>query len=141
MSKGVIMNEENVEQLKITDNSKKSILARGCDPVMSLSASKAIPPLIGSPEYVATTSDAEFIEKLKSRRWSVVFFAPGACRYDAANKPIPGGNSMRQNWTLNQYHELVRELQGDLVQIVRTQDERETIGLLKDALASARQTS
>ncbi|MEM7342616.1 MAG: hypothetical protein AAF485_00095 [Chloroflexota bacterium] len=134
------MNETKQTQTRSTDNSRKSILARGCDPVASLHASKAIPPKIGNPEYVPTTDDADFIEKLKSRAWSVIFFAPGACRFSAAQRPIPGGNSDTQGWTLEQYRELVREYQGETVQIVETLEERETITRLKSALEKARET-
>lgn len=104
------------------DNSKKSILARGCDPVASLEASRAIPPLIGNPEYVPTTNDEDFIEKLQSRDWSVVFFAPGACRFSLANQSIPGSSSRTQGWTLEHYRELVRKHQGDRTEIVETLD-------------------
>ena len=97
------MNETKQEYINSADNSRKSILARGCDPFASLQASKAIPPLIGNPEYVPTTNDADFIEKLRSRDWSVIFFAPGACRFSAAKQPIPSGNSQTQGWTLEQY--------------------------------------
>lgn len=123
------------------NNSKKSILGRGCDPIASLEFSKTIPSLIGNPEYVATTDDADFIEKLKSRNWSVVFFAPGACRFSAAKRNIPGSNSETRGWTLEQYRELIQELQGNTIQIVETQDERETVGLLKNALEKARLTN
>lgn len=122
------------------DNSSKSILARGCDPAASLQASRAIPPLVGNPEYVPTTNDEEFVEKLESRAWSVVFFAPGACRFSAARQSVPGGNSQTQGWTLEQYRELVRELQGDEIQIVETLEESETISLLGEALEKARET-
>ena len=124
-----------------TDNSRKSILARGCDPYASLQASKAIPPLIGNPEYVPTTDDGQFIKKLETREWSVVFFAPGACRFSAANQPIPGRNTRTEGWTLDQYKELVRRYQGEHVQIVETLDERETVHLLQQALTEARETS
>ena len=123
------------------DNSRKSILARGCDPFASREATRAIPPLIGNPEYVPTTDDVEFIEKLESRKWSVVFFAPGACRFSAASRPIPGGNSLTQGWTLEQYRDLVRKHQGDEVIIVEALDETETVRRLKRALESARQTN
>lgn len=123
------------------DNSKKSILARGCDPSASLEASRAIPPLIGNPEYVPTTNDAEFIEKLTSRSWSVVFFAPGACRFSAATQPIPGGNSHTQGWTLDQYRDLVRTHQGDQIQIVETLQEAEAVNRLKEALKRAPETN
>lgn len=134
------MNVSAQSTTQAVDNTRKRILARGCDPVMSLEASKAIPPLIGNPVYVPTTDDADFVEKLKTGKWSVVFFAPGACRYSAAKMQIPGGNSETQGWTLEQYRALVIELQGDNIQIVETQDERETVGLLTTALAKAVET-
>ncbi len=133
------MNETKREHTNSADNSRKRILARGCDPDASLAASKAIPPLIGNPEYVPTTNDADFIEKLESQDWSVIFFAPGACRFSAAKQPIPGSISQTQGWTLEQYRALVREYQGDTIQIVETQDERETVGLLKNALTNAQE--
>ncbi len=133
------MNETKQEQANSADNSRKSILARGCDPFLSSWASKAIPPLIGGPEYVPTTNDADFIEKLKSRDWSVIYFAPGACRFDAAKRSIPGSSSQTQGWTLEQYRELVREYQGDTIQIVETPKEKEAISLLKGALEEARE--
>lgn len=122
------------------DNSRKSILARGCDPIASLRASRAIPPLVGNPEYVPTTTDEEFLEKLRSRSWSVVFFAPGACRFSAASQPIPGSTPQTKGWTLEQYRKLVRKHQGDAIEIVEAFDERETAGLLKEALLSAQAT-
>ena len=48
------------------DHSKKRILARGCDPHLSLAFSKKIPPYIGNPEYVPTTNDEDFFHKLKT---------------------------------------------------------------------------
>jgi hypothetical protein len=134
------MNHTKHEYVGSLDNSKKSILARGCDPFASAEASRSIPPLVGNPEYVPTTNDEDFIEKLRSRDWSVVFFAPGACRFSAANQPIPGGNGRTQGWTLEQYREMVRRHQGDQIEIVETPDERETVRLLKEALEQARET-
>ena len=75
------------------------------------------------------------LRKLRSRDWSVIYFAPGACRFDAAKRPIPGGNSQTKGWTLEQYRKLVREYQGDSIQIVETPEESEAISLLNDALA------
>ncbi len=135
------MNQPKHEYMSTVDHSRKSILARGCDPFASLEASKAIPPLVGNPEYVPTTTDEEFIEKLQSQKWSVVLFAPGACRFSAAKLPIPGGNSQTQGWTLEQYRELVQRHQGDSIPIVETPEERETVRLLKEALESARETN
>lgn len=134
------MNQTKYEFTSSVDNSTKSILARGCDPYASLEASKAIPPLIGNPEYVPATNDEDFIENLRSRDWSVVFFAPGACRFSAANRAIPGGISQTRGWTLEQYRELVQKYQGDQIEIVETLDESESVSLLKDALEQARET-
>lgn len=135
------MNQTKHEYMSSVDHSRKSILARGCDPIASLEASKTIPPLVGNPEYVPTTTDEEFVEKLQSRKWSVVLFAPGACRFSAAKLPIPGRNSRTQGWTLEQYRELVQKHQGDNIQIVETPEERETVILLKEALERARETN
>ena len=121
-------------------NDKKSILARGCDSYLSLNASKVIPPLIGNPEYVPVTNDIDFLEKLKSRKWSIVYFAPGACRYSNAKLSIPGSNSKTQGWTLTEYKNVVIELQGDGVKIVETPYESESIDFLSRALDSARET-
>ena len=115
-------------------------MARGCDPVTSLEFSKIIAPLIGNAEYVSTTDDSDFVEKLRSEKWSIVFFAPGACRFSAVKQAIPGGNSETAGWTLEQYRALVYELQGDNVQIVETMNEGETIPLLNSALETARET-
>ena len=135
------MSQTTHEHARQTDHSRKSILARGCDPILSLSASRAIPPLIGNPEYIPTTTDEEFFEKLQSRQWSIVYFAPGACRFSAARQPIPGANSQSQGWTLEEYRTLIHEHQGDAIQIVETPYESESVGLLKEALEGARETN
>jgi len=93
--------------------------------------------LVGNPEYVPTTNDGDFVEMLMARKWSVVFFAPGACRFSAARQPIPGGSSQTRGWTLEQYRDFVRKYQGDDVQIVEPLEESETVSLLKQALAMA----
>ncbi|PCI33231.1 MAG: hypothetical protein COB60_08055 [Flavobacteriaceae bacterium] len=129
------MKKSKEENTILVDNSNKSILVRGCDPAMALQGAKMLPPLVGNPTCVGTTSDTDFIEKLKSQKWSVVFFAPGACRFNAAQLPIPGSNSQTEGWPLVQYRTLVRELQGEGIQIVETQLESETVELIKNALA------
>ena len=129
---------EGVDDSAPLDHTSKSVLARGCDPQMAVRASTMLPPHLGSPAFVSATSDDDFLAKLQRERWSVVFFAPGACRYDAANKPIPGGNAQTHGWTLARYRDVVREHQGDDVQIVETRDEREITPLLRRALARAR---
>lgn len=135
------MNNPDQNQISIADHSNKSILARACDPTMSKEAAKSIPPLIGNPEYIPATNDVDFIQQLKSRQWSVVFFAPGACRLNAARHPIPGGTEDTIGWTLEQYRELVRKYQGNDVQIVESMEELKTIGLLRAALENARETN
>ena len=116
------------------DFSAKSILARGCDPQMALRASKVLPAQLGNPELVSCIDDDDFIARLQARKWSVVFFAPGACRYSAGGMQIPGARSHTKGWSLTQYRALVRKYQGEGVQIVETTDEREIIPRLRQAL-------
>jgi len=116
------------------DFSAKAILARGCDPQMALRASKVMPGLLGGVEFVACTDDEDFVAKLRERRWSVVFFAPGACRYHAARMPIPGSSTETKGWSLAEYRDLVRQHQGDQIPIVETTDEKEIVPRLKLAL-------
>jgi hypothetical protein len=125
---------DGVTETESIDFSDKSILARGCDPEMALRASEMLPPLLGYPELVSCTDDDDFVAKLKARAWSVVFFAPGACRYHAAKMPIPGGRPKTRGWSLKQYRALVREHQGEHIPIVETTEEREIISLLRQAL-------
>lgn len=134
------MVETKTRKLTTVDNSRKNILARGCDPVTALEFARIVTPLIGNAEYVSTTDDTDFVEKLKSQKWSIVFFAPGACRFNAAERSIPGGNSETAGWTLEQYRDLVYELQGDKIQIIETMNEGETVSLLNKALEIARET-
>jgi hypothetical protein len=116
------------------DFSAKSILARGCDPQMARRASKVMPTLLGGVQLVSCTDDDDFIAKLRERSWSVVFFAPGACRYGAARMPIPGGRAHTKGWGLAEYRALVRQYQGDQVPIVETADEQEIVPRLRQAL-------
>ena len=134
-----MINQTNQEQATAVDKSKKSILARGCDPGASAWAAKAFPPMMGNPEYVPTTNDVDFIEKLKARQWSVIYFAPGACRFSAVKRAIPGSNVQTKSWTLEEYRDLVRELQGDSVKIVESLVEEESLALLKATLDTARE--
>lgn len=128
----------NTEKLTKTDHSLKRILARGCDPTMTQEFGKMVPALIGNPEYVGTSTDEEFLHKIKTEQWSVVFFAPGACRFSQAQMHIPGGNSETQGWSIEQYKELIIEFQGKDIQFAETPYEQETIQVLKDALEKAR---
>ena len=120
----------------IGDNSNKSILARGCDPEMGRRAVELLPPILGNPEMVAVTNDDDFIRELHRKKWSVILFAPGACRYDAAKLPIPGSRKITNGWGLEQYRELVVKHQGEEIKIVETTDERQIVGLLRKALES-----
>ena len=120
------------------DFSAKSILARGCDPEMARRASKVMPALLGGVEFVSCTNDDDFVEKLRERAWSVVFFAPGACRFDEARMPIPGGRAHTMGWGLEEYRALVQQYQGDQVSIVETTDEQEIVPRLKQALLESR---
>ena len=79
-----------------------------------------------------------FVKLIEGKhRFTVVFFAPGACRYDAARQPIPGGNDRTKGWSLEKYREFVKEHQGDTISIVETLEESQIIPLLAQVLADA----
>jgi len=122
---------------QVGDNSGKNILARGCDPEMGRRSLKVLPPLLGNPEMVSVYNDNDFIEQLKSKKWSVVFFAPGACRYNEAHLPIPGNIEFTKGWSLEEYRALVYQYQGKEVKIVETMDEQQIIPFLKNALENS----
>ena len=124
-----------------SDFSSQSILARGCDPQMAHRASKVMPGMLGGVEFVPCIDDDDFLAKLRGRAWSVVFFAPGACRYNAARLPIPGGRAHTVGWGLAEYRALVREHQGDQIPIVETTMEREIVPRLRQALLESRDNS
>ena len=128
---------EGIVEDELIDFSGKSILARGCDPHMAIRASEMLPPHLGNPEFVSCTDDDDFLAKLQERKWSVIFFAPGACRYSAAGIPIPGARSHTNGWSLEQYRRLVRKHQGEDIHIVETTEEREIIPRLRSALTKA----
>ncbi len=116
------------------DASHKRLIARGCDPVMAKHSLKMLPPLLGNVHFAAVTEDDDFFALLAKEKWDVVLFAPGACRWDRAGRPIPGGTAATHGWTLAQYRARVRELQGEAVAIVETTEEREMVGLARRAL-------
>ena len=126
---------DGIGSSQVGDNSNKSILARGCDPEIGRRTVELIPPILGKPEMVAVTNDDDFIRELQRKRWSVVHFAPGACRYDASKSPIPGSRELTNGWGLEQYRELVRKYQGEDIKIVETTDESQIVPLLRKALA------
>ena len=125
---------DGIDTTQIGDNSNKSILSRGCDPEMGRRAIKLLPPVLGNPEMVSVTNDDDFITELQRKKWSVILFAPGACRYDAAKLPIPGSRLQTKGWGLAEYRNLVRKLQGEDINIVETTDERQIVPLLRKAL-------
>ncbi|KAL7548097.1 hypothetical protein ACHAWF_011387 [Thalassiosira exigua] len=117
-----------------SDASSKSVLCRGCDPAMARRATATLPPLLGNVRMVAATDDDAFLERLVTEKFDVVFFAPGACRFDAARRSIPGGNERTEGWDLERYRRAVREMQGEGVPIVETTEERRIVPLLREAL-------
>ena len=125
---------KGIDTVNVTNNESKSILARGCDPEMGKRSAEVLPELLGNPEMVSVFNDKDFISQLKSRKWTVVFFAPGACRYDANNMSIPGSGDETEGWGLEDYREMVIKLQGKDIQIVKTLDESQIINLLRNAL-------
>jgi hypothetical protein len=121
----------------IGDNSDKSILVRGCDPEMGKRAMELLPPILGNPEMYSVTNDDDFITELQRKQWSIIHFAPGACRYDATKSPIPGSVSLTKGWGLAEYRSLVKKYQGKGVKIVETTDERQIIPLIRKALLNS----
>ena len=102
---------------------------------MGRRAVERLPPILGNPEMVAVTNDDDFIRELQRKKWSVVHFAPGACRYNASKSPIPGSREHTKNWGFEQYRELVRKYQGEDIKIIETTDESQIVPLLRKALA------
>jgi len=125
---------EGIDNTQINDHSNKSILIRGCDPEMGRRAIELLPPVLGRPEMVSVTNDDDFIKELKKKKWSVIHFAPGACRYDSTKSPIPGSRELTQGWGLTEYRSLVIKHQGENIKIVQTADERQIVPLLLKAL-------
>ena len=127
---------DGIDNAQVGDNSNKSILARGCDPEMGRRAIELLSPILGNPEMLSVTNDDNFIIELKRKKWTVIHFAPGACRYDATKSPIPGNRSLTRDWGLAEYRNLVRKYQGEDIKIVETTDESQIIPLLRKALKS-----
>jgi len=127
---------DGIDNTQVGDNSNKSILARGCDPEMGRRAIELLSPILGNPEMLSVTNDDNFIIELKRKKWTVIHFAPGACRYDATKSPIPGNRSLTQDWGLAEYRNLVRKYQGEDIKIIETTDESQIIPLLRKALKS-----
>tara|TARA_R110001606_G_scaffold27353_2_gene87465 strand:- start:334 stop:750 length:417 start_codon:yes stop_codon:yes gene_type:complete len=125
---------DGIDVTQISDNSNKSILIRGCDPEMGRRAIKLLTPVLGNPEMVATTNDDEFITELLKKKWSVIHFAPGACRYDSTQSPIPGSLPQTKGWGLTEYKTLVKKYQGQDIKIVETTYESQIAPLLTKAL-------
>ena len=122
------------DQTPVNDHSSKCILSRGCDPEMGRRAMEFLPPLLGNPQMKSVTNDDDFIMELQRKEWTVVLFAPGACRYDAIQAAIPGSRKLTQGWGLEDYRKLVRKHQGEKIQIVETTDEGEIVPRLLKAL-------
>ena len=127
---------DGIDVTQISDNSKKSILIRGCDPEMGRRAIELLTPVLGNPEIVSVTNDDDFITELKKKEWSVIHFAPGACRYDSTESPIPGSRTQTKGWRLTEYKTLVKKYQGQEIKIVETTYESQIVPLLRKALMS-----
>ena len=127
---------DGIDVTQISDNSNKSILIRGCDPEMGRRAIELLTPGLGNPEMVAVTNDDDFITELQKKKWSVIHFAPGACRYDSTKSPIPGSRTQTKGWGLTEYRALVKKHQGQDIKIVETAYERQIVPLLRKALVS-----
>jgi len=108
---------------------------------MAQQSASILPPLLGGARILAFTDDKAFFRELESmakgekEKPDVVFFAPGACRWSAARRPIPGGiPGTSHGWSLEQYYEHVQEVLGPQIPIVSTAHEVEIVPLLRKAL-------
>ena len=117
------------------------MLGRGCDPAMAAHSATFLPPLLSGATVLAFSDDEAFFAQLERIQRgeapapAVVFFAPGACRWDAARRPIPGGiPGLSHGWGLEQYHARVRQALGEGAVIVGTTREAEVVPLLRRAL-------
>ena len=115
------------------DAASKRILVHGCDPAVAARACQMLPPLLGNVQMVSSTDNSKLFAELAAAKFDAVAFAPGACRYAAAGKPIPGGNAETQHWSLEEYKAKVREAQGPDVPIVTSTEERLLVPLLREA--------
>ena len=129
-----------IDVTQISNNSNKSILIRGCDPEMGRRAIEFLTPILGNPEMVSVTNDDDFITELKKKKWSVIHFAPGVCRYDSTESPIPGSRTQTKGWGLTEYRTLVKKHQGQDIKIVETTYEHKIVPLLKKVLVSNNKT-
>ena len=103
---------------------------------MGRHAIELLTPLLGNPEMVSVTNDDDFITELQKKKWSVIHFAPGACRYNSTKSPIPGNRTQTKGWGLTEYRTLVRKYQGQDIKIIETAYERQIVPLLMKALES-----
>ena len=125
---------DGIDVSQISDNSNKSIIIRGCDPEMGRRAIELLTPVLGNPAMVSVTNDDDFIIELKKKKWSVIHFAPGACRYDSTESPIPGSRIQTKGWRLADYKNLIKKHQGQDIKIIETIYEHKIVPLLKKAL-------
>ena len=103
----------------VMDNSGKSILVRGCDPVMAKKQEKWYLHNFGNPKFVACTN-MTFLEKISDKKWALYFLHQVLVDIMLQKQPMPGGRAATKGWGLDQYEQLVRERQGEDVQIVET---------------------
>ena len=119
------------------DFSSKTILIRGCDPVMAQRAGAMLPPMLGNVNVVSATDDDHWLALVEdtSKVFDVVAFAPGACRWSAAGRPIPGGNAATKGWSVGQYAAKARAARPSAV-VVELPDEADVVPRLRAALGS-----
>ena len=115
------------------DGRAKTVLIRGCDPLMADRAGKMLSPLLGHATIISATEDTTFLPLLESRTFDAILIAPGACRHAAKARPIPGSCAATHGWTLADYRKKIHTAQPG-VPIVDTVEERLIVSLLREAL-------
>ena len=56
------------------DASSKTVLIRGCDPVMAERAGKMLPPMLGNAQIIGATDDDTFFSLLAGRKFDAIFY-------------------------------------------------------------------
>merc|ERR1712232_938364 len=107
----------------------QNVLMRGCDPVMAQRAMPMLQSALGSNvRIVSVTDDEAFFKQLNSsaladdssvsKKWDVVMFAPGACRWSKAGQPILGQRTnvgdvgTTTGWRVEDYYPVIQSKQG-----------------------------
>jgi hypothetical protein len=120
---------------------------RSADPKKKGNMQKMLQPVPGfkNVQFEEATDDEDFLVKLKEglqgygtktkAEYDAILFTPAVCRAIKDDKQTtPGSTARTEGWTLEKYHEWVRNLQGPDMKIVSTTDDAQVVPILKATL-------